>query len=794
MSDERKQIDERQPEAEPSKETSPQSGAQSPLKSTTVSYIVASKAWYPILTALGGLYMVAAISQVLLQPGLRSYLMLGLVGVTVATLVVFRWIFARGKLSARATESAGALLAGLVLITAVTHLYHLSGFRETINLVLLGIGIACFFLKPGRLTLVLVTTLGIWVIVAWSAGATPSWLHFAFGLFAAAGLRLHTEFRQSELKAAYAAAQREIAKREEAELALRESEERYALAAVGSNDGLWDWDLKKHEVFFSPRWKAMIGYEEGNGVGTHPREWLDRIHVEDRARVRSTLLKHIEGESPHFEAEYRILHKDGTHRWVLCRGVAVRDAAGAAYRLAGSQTDVTARHLAEEQLVHDALYDHLTGLPNRALFTDRLQEAMKRAKRYANYVFALLFLDLDRFKIVNDSLGHLAGDELLRIVAERLERAVRGVDTVARFGGDEFAVLLGDLRRPSDAVRVVERVQKSLQSPFSLQDHEVFTSASIGVVLGSTAYALPEEMLRDADTAMYRAKARAKGGFELFTPGMLHDAQSVLRLESDLRNAIQREEFCLHFQPIIALGTGKIAGFEALVRWNHPARGLLWPGEFLSVAEDADLLAPIGWQVLRDACRQLCLWQKRLPQDPPLSMSVNVSPKQFARADFVERVESIVQSTGLQHGTLKLEITEGAIMGHPQSAAARIAKLREKGIDIHLDDFGTGYSALGCLHHFPVNALKIDRTFLPRAEAEAPWDNRPVLEAVVRMAESLGVEVVVEGIETPAQLSIVNQLSCKYGQGYLFARPAEPAVAEELLRKSRDFRPQMSDS
>jgi diguanylate cyclase (GGDEF)-like protein len=472
---------------------------------------------------------------------------------------------------------------------------------------------------------------------------------------------------------------------------------------------------------------------------------------------------------------------------MISRGLAVRDSESKAYRIAGSQTDVTARKLAEEQLLHDAFHDHLTGLANRALFIDRLDNNLKRRSRSPQYLFALLFLDLDRFKIVNDSLGHLAGDLLLKILAKRLEASIRAVDTVARFGGDEFAILLSDLREPADAIIVAERIQKGLQIPFPLDEHQVFTTASVGIVLGSPDYRHADEMLRDADTAMYRAKMRGKGSYELFNAEMLCSTRGVLQLENDLRNALRRREFCLHYQPIIYLQTGKIAGIEALIRWNHPERGLLAPGQFLAVAEDADLLVPIGWQTLEEGCGQLQTWRKAYPSLTELSVSINLSAKQFLCPDLVEKLEKILADTGLKPSALKLEITEGIVMQSVDSSMRILNQLRQKGIALYLDDFGTGYSALSYLHQFPISTLKTDRSFISRRGTNK--ENRAVLQAVVQMATQLGMDVVVEGVETPEQLADIMALDCKYGQGYLFSRPVDPATAERILTANRDLRP-----
>jgi diguanylate cyclase (GGDEF)-like protein/PAS domain S-box-containing protein len=771
----------------PSKEEV-KAASQPSTEKTDESFLPRRHGWTPILTALGGLYLVSAISHLVLRPDLHSWATALLVGLTGAILVALRWIFALTHLSARKVESISALLAGLVLLNTLYHLYHLSGTSDALNLALLGVGIASFFLPCSRLTLVLLTTLVIWVLVAWSSGATPAWLHFAFGLFAAAGLRLHTEFRQSELKEAYHAAETEIAKRKSVEQALRDSEERYALAAEGSNDGLWDWDLRDHRVYFSPRWRAMIGLDGDGDLSEHPSEWLNRVHPHDRAKVRNEMLNHVEAGNSHFEAAYRVMHRDGNYRWMLARGLAVRDQEGKAYRIAGSQTDITARKLAEEQLLHDAFHDHLTGLPNRPLFIDRLQTSLRRRIRNPHYLFALLFLDLDRFKIVNDSLGHLAGDQLLKLLSKRLEGSIRAVDTVARFGGDEFAVLLTEIRESADAVSVAERIQKSLQVPFCLDDHQVFTTSSIGIVVSSPDYTQADEMLRDADTAMYRAKKHGKGNYELFNGEMLTSARTVLQLELDLRNALKRGEFCLYYQPIVALQTGRIVGVEALLRWNHPERGILAPAQFLSVAEDADLLVPIGWQVLQDACTQLHSWKESYPHVAHLSVSVNLSAKQFSCPDLIARLDQILHETKVVPSSLKLEITEGVVMQSVESSIQILGRLKQKGIQLHLDDFGTGYSALSYLPQFPISTIKTDRSFL--SHCGNLHENRAVLHAVFTMARQLGMEVIVEGVETPEQMNHLMSLNCRFAQGYLFSRPVDAEKASELLSDNRDLRPE----
>jgi diguanylate cyclase (GGDEF)-like protein len=440
----------------------------------------------------------------------------------------------------------------------------------------------------------------------------------------------------------------------------------------------------------------------------------------------------------------------------------------------------------KEHFRHAAFHDALTGLPNRALLSDQLRRSIERAKRNESYLFAILFLDLDRFKNINDSLGHIIGDQLLIAIARRVEECLRPTDTVARLGGDEFAILLDGLDSYDDVIHVAERVQNELTLPFNLDGHEVYTSASIGIALSTTGYDQPENLLRDADIAMYRAKENGKARYEMFDTVMHARAVALLKLENDLRRAIERHEFRVFYQPIVALESDTIAGFEALVRWEHPERGIVPPNEFIMLAEETGLISEIGQHVLREACRQLRAWQWLSPLNRSLLMSVNLSGKQFKQPNLVQQIKNILQETELDPRSLKLEITESAIMENAEAATAQLMQLRDLGVLLSIDDFGTGYSSLSYLHRFPVTTLKIDRSFINRMGENG--ENSEIVRTIMTLASNLGMDVVAEGVEDEHHLKQLKALKCEYGQGYLFSKPVEAKKAGELLMDRTNIR------
>jgi diguanylate cyclase (GGDEF)-like protein/PAS domain S-box-containing protein len=563
-----------------------------------------------------------------------------------------------------------------------------------------------------------------------------------------------------------------------AQAALRESEMRYALAARGANDGLWDWDLRSDEIYYSPRWKAMLGHTEAE-IGTSPEEWFRRVHPEDLGPLQAALQEHRQGLSPQFQNEHRMMHKDKCYRWMLSRAVAVKDTQGNDLRMAGSQTDITRSKAA----------DALTGLPNRASLMDHLERALERTRRHDEFLFALLFLDLDRFKVINDSLGHLAGDQLLIELARRLEGCLRYSDTiarldqqhtVARFGGDEFSILLDGISHAEDARRVADRIHNAMKRPFFLAGQEVFTSASIGIAIGGPGYDRPEDLLRDADTAMYHAKTQGKARSLIFDTAMRTHAVARLQMETDLRHALERRQFRLHYQPIISLKTDRITRIEALLRWEHPERGLLLPREFVPLAEETGLIVTIGQWALREACRQMKAWQLQFRDDTPQIMCVNLSSKQFLQEALVVQVAAVLRETGLAPANLELEITESAIMDDPEGAATMLAQLRTLGVHVALDDFGTGYSSFSYLHRFPIETLKIDRSFV--AQMDGDDEKSEIVRTIVALAHNLNMKVVAEGVERPEQQAQLLALECEYGQGFHFSNPVDSDAVAALFR------------
>jgi diguanylate cyclase (GGDEF)-like protein/PAS domain S-box-containing protein len=566
--------------------------------------------------------------------------------------------------------------------------------------------------------------------------------------------------------------------RKAAETALRKSEERYALAARGSNAGLWDWDLSLHRIYYSDRWKAILGYGPDE-ITDDEEEWLTRIHPDDVVRWRQDLDRHWIGPaSDPWQCEFRMQHRLGNYRWVGCRGAVVRNLHGKPIRMAGSMSDIT----------EAKVYDSLTGLPNRLLFQERLEQALCDYRRDPAALFAILFLDLDRFKVVNDSLGHAAGDQLLVAVGQRLSSCVRSGsapgrsatrDQVARLGGDEFAVVLTGLADSAAAHCVATRIATQFQEPFELSGRTVSCTVSIGIAVSNPSYLTIAEIIRDADTAMYSAKSSGRSQCQFFNEEMRADVLQRMELETDLRRAIQLDEIQVFYQAKIRLSDEKICGFEALARWRHPKHGQIPPAQFIPLAEELGLIHLLGMSILRQACAQIRRWQMEYPTIPSLAVSVNLSPLQFRETDLVEQILKVVEENGIAPAALQLEVTESVLMDDDARAMNMLVRLKAAGFGLKIDDFGTGYSSLSRLSNLPFDTLKIDRSFVVQLCGRE--SNMEFVDSILGMARALGMEVVAEGVEEPGQVEALKKMGCGFAQGYFFGRPVDSATAQKMI-------------
>jgi diguanylate cyclase (GGDEF)-like protein/PAS domain S-box-containing protein len=577
---------------------------------------------------------------------------------------------------------------------------------------------------------------------------------------------------------------RDVGERARAEQAQRRESERLALAAEGANDGLWEWDLRTNELYTSGRWKAMLGVAGSADIG-RAEDWLGRVHPDDLAALKEAVKAHVAGRTSQVEHEHRIRHEDGTHRWFLCRGVAAGPGRLRS-RIAGSLTDVTERVAERERLRAVGYRDPLTGLRNRSDFLEVLGRRLEEYKRQrTGDRFAVLYLDLDRFKVINDSLGHLVGDELLVAVSRRLESCLREHDYLGRLGGDEFAILLGVVGDDSQANAFAFRIQDALSRPLPIAGREVFTSASIGIAFGHRDYATPDEIMRDADTAMYQAKANGKARHELFDADMHARARDRHELENDLRHAINNNDFDVHYQPIVSLASGRCVGFESLVRWTRNGRSIS-PATFVPIAEELGVIDELGTWVLKEACHTFADWQRRYPNAGLNCITVNASGRQLTQQTYPSLVHEAVRKSGLNPSDLRIEVTETALMDNPRLAAMVLSELREYGVKIYLDDFGTGCSSLSHLHKLPVDALKIDRSFVMSLLLP---DRPAIVESILALARTLNTSVVAEGIESEVQAQELERLGCTHAQGFLFSRPLPTEQAEELIAANEPLGP-----
>ena len=574
---------------------------------------------------------------------------------------------------------------------------------------------------------------------------------------------------------------------------LVERDELFQLITENAADMIAVVDADGNRLYNSPAYQKVLGY---SGEELSAGSSVDQIHPSDRERVLQAAAKaRTSGRGQ--TLEYRMRHKNGDWRILESTASPIQNGNGKLERLVIVNRDITERKRAEEMLEHRALHDDLTELPNRALFVDRLQHSLIRARRHSDYSFVVLFIDIDGFKVLNDSLGHSAGDELLVQVAKRLAACFRETDTIARsasdvnsklthdglarMGGDEFTALLDDVSQPSDAIRIARRILQKIAHPFDIGGQEIVISASIGIAASSKSYEGADDLLRDAEIAMYRAKRAGKARCEVFDPAMHSSAVRRLKLETDLRRGIEQGELLVYYQPIISLESGKIVGFEALSRWKT-VQGMVSPVDFIPVADETGLIIPMNRALYIESCQQLRSWQSKLGCSPPLTMSLNITPRQFALPDLAEEIGTILQQSGIPPSTVNLEITETIAMGDADHAFSVLSDLKALGVRLSIDDFGTGYSSLSRLPRFPIDALKIDRVFISQMSTD--HDNHEIVRLIVMLAHSLGLKVVAEGTETEDQIAELKHLKCEMAQGFLYSPPVDSTQAFELLLNS----------
>src|SRR5882762_8204129 len=573
---------------------------------------------------------------------------------------------------------------------------------------------------------------------------------------------------------------------------LAEREQLFQLITENAADMIAVVDGKGKRLYNSPAYQRILGYSAEELAATSS---TDQIHPDDRTRVLQASEK-ARNTGQGERLEYRIRHKDGSWRFLESTANAIRSPEGETDGLVIVNRDITQRKRAEEKLAHQSFHDGLTDLPNRALFLDRLQRTVTLSRRHSDLKFAVLFIDIDDFKVFNDSLGHAAGDCLLIQIAQRLRASLRGADTVARPrvgdhaeplmgastlarpGGDEFTVLIEELHGPSDAIRVTERIQQRLAIPFDLNGREIVLTVSVGIAFSTKAGAEAQDVLRDAEIAMYRAKSTGKARCEVFDHAMHEGAIKRLQLETDLRKALELNQFRVYYQPIVSLGNGQIVGFETLSRWQRP-EGLVMPGEFIAVADETGIILPINRQLLYDACRQLRSWQSLFPSDPPLTINVNITPKQFAQPELAAQIGKTLQETGVDPSWVNLEITETIAMADADRSAVVLSELKALGVRLDIDDFGTGYSSLSRLQRFPVDTLKIDRSFISHMDTDV--ETGEIVRVIVMLAHGLRLKVVAEGVETQAQADLLRDIGCELAQGYLYSKPVPAETIEQML-------------
>lgn len=710
-------------------------------------------------------------------------------------------VFRRGEAVTRYTIAVAQVLFSALLI-------HLTGGRIETHFHIFGSLAFLAFYRDWRLlvpaTAVIAvdhlirglywpeSVFGVLVASPWRSFEHAGWVIFEDIFLAASCVMSRREMlaiaqSRAQLEQAYEETEQKVLDRT-AELraqteSLARSEERFRIAVQGSQHGIWDWDLQTNSVYYAPQWNQLVGCSEGS-IGTSPDEWFSRIVSGHLTKFHEAITELSEGETDLLDIELEMTHADGLARWMLCRATAHQDEHGKVTRLAGSLADITELKAAQERLRVLAHHDRLTGLPNRAVFTERVSHALACAKREPSRSFAVLFGDFDGFKTVNDSLGHAIGDAMLIRASDCFRSMLREVDTVARMGGDEFAIILDDVNGPKNALETAERLIDSFREPYSLKGHEVISTLSLGLVMSGSKYETAEEMLRDADAAMYQAKTSGKSRVQIFDEKMHEAAMRRLDTERELRAATRDfaamdREFRLQYQPIVELADGRIAGFEALLRWDHPISGMIPPDRFIPIAEDAGMIIPLGEWTLHRACEQAVIWRRNLGPSRPFKVNVNLSRRQLMLPDLIPMLQRVIEQTGVRPADLVLELTETSMMDARIDAVKIMNKIRDMGVGMAMDDFGTGHSSLSCLRQFPIQTLKIDRAFLLAITERREFS--AVVQAIITLAYNLNLNVVAEGVENDAQLVQLQAMECGCAQGFYFSRPVDAVDATRLL-------------
>ncbi len=719
-----------------------------------------------LLTILG-VFLVANLSGAVLDLTAVSARVIAAIDVLCCLQVFYTWRSSHGS---RLADYRLALSAVVAVVSPLAHI-RLAGDTHQVTVLALILVSLPFFLGTSVFFL---PTLSV-CLVGWLAVAGDSIPAGAFvsgtgvlAVSAVVALWHRIKVRKRE----------EARQKEEAEtLEKLKASERKRVAVEASNSGYWYWDLKSNRIQFSESWAAMLGYK-GSELSQDPEDWFGRVHPHHCPRLKEALTAHLYGRSERFQSQYKVRHKDGSYIWVLNRGMALRDSDDKPTAIAGSQIDITQLVEGEQARAEESFRDRLTGLANREAFLVRLERALDHAKKGESGLFAVMFLDLDQFKVINDSLGHLVGDQLLASAAARLRRCVREnrSDLVGRFGGDEFVVLLEEISSAGEAAMIAKRIVDSIARPFTIGTREIRTGVSVGVALGDRSIENPEDLLRNADTAMYRAKTAGRGQVALFNADMHAEASRLNELRSNLVLAIERQELSLEYQPIVDVPSGRIIGAEALLRWRR-GNDSISPAEFIPIAEETGLIIPIGDWVLQTACAQVAAWARSGLSD--LKMSVNVSARQLREPDLSSRVEKVLEKEFLDPRQLELEVTETALMKHKDIVAETITRLDKLGVGFALDDFGTGYSSIEHLRSFTFRTLKIDRSFVAGLPADSK--SAAVAGGLIELAHQLGLSVTAEGVETTQQFRFLKLLECDRVQGYLFSRPLAPAAFVKLL-------------